>query len=104
MEVRMTMPIFSDDQAKWDAVRRRDPAADGQFLYSVLTTGVYCRPSCASRPKRRENVAFYPTAEAAERAGYRPCKRCRPDLAPRTTREAALVTAACRSIEAAEEV
>ena len=98
----MIMPIFTDDRAKWDAVQRRDPAADGQFLYSVLTTGVYCHPSCASRPKRRENVAFYPTAAAAERAGYRPCKRCRPDLAPREAREAALVAAACRAIETSQ--
>jgi AraC family transcriptional regulator of adaptative response/methylated-DNA-[protein]-cysteine methyltransferase len=98
------MQPFADDQAKWDAVQRRDREADGRFLYSVLTTGVYCRPSCASRPKRRENVAFYPTAEAAERAGYRPCKRCRPDLAPRETREAAIAAAACRTIEAAEEM
>jgi AraC family transcriptional regulator of adaptative response/methylated-DNA-[protein]-cysteine methyltransferase len=96
------MPAFADDNAKWEAVQRRDPAADGRFLYSVLTTGVYCRPSCASRPKRRENVAFHPSAAAAERAGYRPCKRCRPDLAPRAEREAALVAAACRAIETAE--
>jgi AraC family transcriptional regulator of adaptative response/methylated-DNA-[protein]-cysteine methyltransferase len=98
------MHAFADDQAKWDAVQRRDRAADGQFLYSVLTTGVYCRPSCASRPKRRENVAFYPTADAAERAGYRPCKRCRPDLAPREAREAAIAEAACRTIETSEEM
>src|SRR6185295_20413195 len=98
------MRAFTDDQAKWDAVQRRDRDADGLFLYSVLTTGVYCRPSCASRPKRRENVAFYPTPEAAERAGYRPCKRCRPDQAPRETREAAVAAAACRTIETAEDM
>ena len=94
---------FLTDDARWSAVVRRDPAADGHFLYSVVTTGVYCRPSCASRPKRRENVAFHPTASDAERAGYRPCRRCHPDAPPRAEREAALVADACRAIEAAEE-
>lgn len=94
---------FRTDDARWAAVLRRDPAADGAFLYAVATTGVYCRPSCAARPARRENVTFHATRTAAERAGFRPCKRCRPDLPPRAEREAALVAAACRTIEAAEE-
>jgi AraC family transcriptional regulator of adaptative response/methylated-DNA-[protein]-cysteine methyltransferase len=63
---------------RWAAVVRRDRAADGQFFYSVRSTGVYCRPSCAARPARPENVAFHLTREAAERAGFRPCRRCRP--------------------------
>jgi AraC family transcriptional regulator of adaptative response/methylated-DNA-[protein]-cysteine methyltransferase len=96
-------PCFDSPAARWDAVQRRDPAADGQFLYAVQTTGVYCRPSCAARPARREHVSFHPTPAAAERAGFRPCKRCRPDLPPRAERDAALVAAACRAIEAAEE-
>lgn len=79
---------FATDEARWEAVRRRDPAADGQFLYSVATTGVFCRPSCAARPARRENVAFHASPAEAERAGFRPCKRCRPDLAPRAERSA----------------
>jgi AraC family transcriptional regulator, regulatory protein of adaptative response / methylated-DNA-[protein]-cysteine methyltransferase len=95
---------FATDSQRWDAVRRRDPAADTHFLYSVATTGVYCRPSCAARPARRENVAFHASAAAAERAGFRPCKRCRPDLPPRRDREAALVAEACRAIEAADEL
>ena len=57
---------------------RRDPAADGQFVYAVKTTGVFCHPSCGSRRPRRENVSFFDTAEAALGAGYRPCRRCRP--------------------------
>ena len=93
---------FASDDAKWDAVRARDAAADGVFLYAVATTGVYCRPSCAARPARRENVAFYPTRPAAERQGYRACKRCRPDLPPRAERDAALIATACRAIEDAE--
>ena len=66
---------------RWAAVASRDARADGRFFYSVRTTGVYCRPCCASRPARPENVAFHASAAAAERAGFRPCKRCRPDRA-----------------------
>ena len=94
---------FVTDDAKWKAVCCRNPAADEHFLYAVRTTGVYCRPSCAARPARRENVTFHPTRAEAEWAGYRPCKRCRPDLPPRAEREAALVADACRHIEACEE-
>ncbi len=94
---------FSTTSEKWEALRRRDAAADGHFFFAVKTTGVYCRPSCAARPARRENVTFYATRADAERAGYRPCKRCRPDAPPRPEREAALVAAACRAIESAEE-
>lgn len=93
---------FVGDVARWEALRMRDARADGIFFYSVATTGVYCHPSCAARPARRENVAFHDTRDAAERRGFRACKRCRPDLAPRAEREAALVAQACRSIEAAE--
>lgn len=92
------------DDARWNAVRRRDRAADGTFVYSVRTTGVYCRPSCAARLPRRENVAFHETCAAAERAGFRPCKRCRPNEPARADRQAAAVAAACRLIEEAEEV
>lgn len=70
---------FASDDDRWTRVVDRDPAADGAFCYSVLTTGVYCRPSCASRLARRENVRFHATCAAAERAGFRPCKRCRPN-------------------------
>jgi hypothetical protein len=72
---------FIDEEARWAAVLRRDAAADGSFYYSVRTTGVYCRPSCASRRARRENVAFHRTAADAAAAGFRPCKRCRPNAA-----------------------
>ena len=71
---------YSSDDARWEAVRRRDRGADGVFFCAVRTTGVYCRPSCAGRP-HRENVMFYATAADAERAGFRPCKRCRPAAA-----------------------
>ncbi|MDX2137467.1 MAG: bifunctional DNA-binding transcriptional regulator/O6-methylguanine-DNA methyltransferase Ada [Chloroflexota bacterium] len=62
----------------WTAITAHDAAADGQFVYAVRTTGVYCRPSCKGRLPLRKNVEFYPLPAAAEAAGYRPCKRCRP--------------------------
>ena len=91
------------DESRWNAVVRRDRAADSEFYYSVKTTGVYCRPSCAARLPRRENVSFHLTCADAERAGFRPCKRCKPDEAPLLERQAAAVAGACRSIESAPE-
>lgn len=88
---------------RWAAVLRRDARADGHFYYSVRTTGVYCRPGCAARQPRRDNVAFYDNRAAAEAAGFRPCKRCRPDTSPPSARRTAIVAAACRAIEAADE-
>jgi AraC family transcriptional regulator of adaptative response/methylated-DNA-[protein]-cysteine methyltransferase len=88
---------------RWAAVVARDPAADGSFFYSVHTTGVYCRPACASRLARPENVAFHATAEAAARAGYRPCKRCKPDEVTQSEPHAKKVADLCRFIENAEE-
>src|SRR5712691_4928743 len=97
-------PAFLEKEARWEAVRRRDRAADGTFFYSVRTTGVYCRPSCAARLPRRENVDFYETCADAERAGFRPCKRCRPDGPGLADRRAAVVAKACRLIEEADEM
>src|SRR3954471_20778691 len=96
------LAIMNTDDARWAGVTQRDAAQDAAFFYSVRTTGVYCRPSCGARLPRRENVAFHETTGAARAAGFRPCKRCRPDEAPRAEREAALVATACRTIEAAE--
>ena len=91
------------DDLRWAAVVARDPRADGRFFYSVKTTRVYCRPSCAARPARPENVAFHDTAVDAERAGFRPCKRCRPERpASPADEQAALVAGLCRFIENAE--
>lgn len=87
---------------RWARVLARDVAADGEFFYSVRTTGVYCRPSCAARPARPENVGFHGSRADAERAGFRPCKRCKPDQAPLAERQAAEVTRLCRFIEASE--
>lgn len=77
---------FATDAAKWHAVQNRDAAADGRFFYSVKSTGVFCYPSCAARLPLRRNVAFHDNREAAQRAGFRPCKRCKPDLPPRAER------------------
>ena len=93
--------VLTDEQ-RWEAVRRRDPAAVGAFYYSVRTTGVYCRPTCAARLPRRENVAFHATCADAERAGFRPCKRCRPNEPALGVRQALAVQKACRLIEASE--
>ena len=84
---------------RWAVVCAR---GEGEFFYSVRTTGVYCRPSCAARPARPENVAFHATRAEAERAGFRACKRCKPDQAPLPERQAAVVAGLCRMIEAAE--
>jgi AraC family transcriptional regulator of adaptative response / methylphosphotriester-DNA alkyltransferase methyltransferase len=68
------------DDAKWAAVVACDRAFDRRFYYGVVTTGVFCRPSCRARTPRRENVRFFASAGEAEERGFRPCKRCRPDL------------------------
>ena len=80
------MPLdtpFELDREACDRARlARDPAFDGLFFTGVRTTRIYCRPVCPVRPARSQNVVFYPTAAAAERAGFRPCLRCRPETAP----------------------
>jgi len=89
---------------RWASVIARSTEADGAFFYSVRTTGVYCRPSCAARVARPENVRFHPTRQDAEQAGFRPCKRCKPDQPALVEQHAAMVTEACRLIEASESV
>ncbi|HTO71177.1 MAG TPA: bifunctional DNA-binding transcriptional regulator/O6-methylguanine-DNA methyltransferase Ada [Myxococcota bacterium] len=84
-----------DDEKCWRAVQSRDASADGAFLYAVRTTGVYCRPSCASRQPRRENVTFHETCAAAEAAGFRACKRCRPTERSAVEAQLAAVAKAC---------
>ena len=71
-----------DFATQYEAVRRRDPRPDGVLFVAVKTTGIYCRPVCKVRTPLARNVEFYPSAAAAERAGYRPCLRCRPETAP----------------------
>ncbi len=97
-----TLAAATVSDPRWAAVVGRDASADGEFFYSVRTTGVYCRPSCASRPARPENIEFHVTATIAERAGFRPCKRCRPDQLSHSEQTAAKIADLCRLIENAE--
>ena len=88
-----------DEDAAWTAVQARDRTADGTFVTGVLTTGIYCRPSCAARHPLRENVRFFPSGAEAAAAGLRACLRCRPD---EVSREAAALEKAYRLLEQAE--
>jgi len=85
---------------RWAAVLARSAAADGSFWYSVVSTGVYCRPSCAARTPRPENVRFHASCDEAEAAGFRPCQRCKPRQPTAQSHHAEWVTQACRLIEA----
>jgi len=87
---------------RWQRLLARDASADETFYYSVKTTGVYCRPSCGARTPRPENVAFHATPAEAERAGFRACRRCKPNQAPAAERAAAHVAEMCRFIERSE--
>lgn len=82
----------------WRAVAARDAKYDGSFVYAVRSTGVYCRPSCPSRRPRRERVVFFAAPEAAEREGFRPCRRCDPRNTPKQA-ESRLIGQACTIIE-----
>jgi len=90
------------EDPRWAQILARSAEADGRFFYSVDTTGVFCRPSCGARTPRPEHVRFHESAAAALAAGFRPCRRCRPDLPPLAERHAALVAESCRRIEASE--
>ncbi len=94
---------FASDEQRWAAVVQRDSSADSEFLFSVRTTGVYCRPGCPARTPQRGNVRFHASCAEAESAGFRPCKRCRPNQAKPAEQHAALVAQACRLIETAED-
>jgi len=87
-------------QRRWRIVLDRDRRYDGAFVYAVRSTGIYCRPSCPSRRPRREQVAFFPVPEAAELAGFRACRRCRPGAAAAPDPRVPLVRTACRLIDA----
>ena len=91
------------DDPRWAQVVARDRSADGQFWYSVATTGIYCRPSCPSRTANPKNVQLHDTLEDAKATGFRPCKRCNPDGLSVDAENAALVAKACRLIEKSEE-
>ena len=94
----LSRPDSGKADPRWSAVIARDAARDGEFVFAVATTGVYCRPSCPSRRARRENVSFYDRPELAERAGYRACLRCRPKSST-GDRQLDAIKAICRHIE-----
>lgn len=87
---------------RWQAVMARDRRFDGAFVYAVRSTGIYCRPSCASRRPRRPQVTFFPIPEAAEREGFRACRRCHPADANAGDPAVTLVREACRALDAGE--
>src|SRR5581483_8031398 len=91
------------EDPRWARIVARDKAADGQFWYSVSTTGVYCRPSCPSRVANPRNVQIHESLANAKATGFRPCKRCKPDGASIDAENAQLVAKACRTIEQSEE-
>ncbi len=95
---------FVTEESRWEAVGRRDSRADGVFVYAVRTTGVYCRPGCRSRMPNRANVAFYDDVEAAERAGFRACKRCEPRTTAFDHPRARAIARACSLLAASPSV
>lgn len=88
---------------RWARVAARDKSADGLFWYSVATTGIYCRPSCPSRPANPKNVGFFDTTAAAEAAGFRPCRRCNPNGLSIEAENTAIIARACRAIDDADQ-
>lgn len=105
MSVRtLKLARATESDPRWTAVVARDPKAEDQFYYSVKTTGVYCRPSCASRLAKPEHVQFHATRAEAEQAGFRLCKRCKPDQPSMAEQHAATVAAICKLIENSDNV
>ena len=94
--------MFETDDSRWEAVCRRDRAADGYFWFGVTSTGIYCRPGCPARTPKRANMRYFPSPGAARAAGLRPCKRCHPDGQGLSARATATVENICRMIEAAD--
>lgn len=94
----------TENDIRWASVVARDLKADNKFYYSVKTTGVYCRPSCSARLARPENVSFHATCADAEEAGFRPCKRCKPNQSSLLEQHMVRIADACRLIENSQEV
>jgi AraC family transcriptional regulator of adaptative response/methylated-DNA-[protein]-cysteine methyltransferase len=95
--------LATEKDPRWARIQARDKSADGQFWYSVATTGVFCRPSCPSRRANPKNVRLHDTLAEARAAGFRPCKRCNPEGQSLDAENAALVAKACKLIEARSE-
>src|ERR1700761_7012991 len=103
VESQKTTPSCTADDPRWTRIVARDKTADGHLWYSVVSTGVYCRPSCPSRTANPKNVRLHDSLESARATGFRPCKRCDPDGLSADAKNAALVAKVCRMIEESEE-
>jgi AraC family transcriptional regulator, regulatory protein of adaptative response / methylated-DNA-[protein]-cysteine methyltransferase len=103
VSAQRTPALSVSDDPRWARIVARDKTADGHLWYSVLTTGIYCRPSCPSRTANPKNVALHDNLESARATGFRPCKRCNPEGLSLESENAALVAKACRLIEESEE-
>lgn len=95
--------VHASESERWQTLKARSPASQGRFYYGVRTTGVFCRPTCPSRTPRRENVEFFEAPEDALRAGYRPCKRCRP-MEDHADRSAEAIATACRLLSSRDPI
>ncbi|EHM45103.1 regulatory protein ada [Yokenella regensburgei ATCC 43003] len=95
----MKQNTLTTEASRWQAVLNRDPQADGMFVFAVQTTGIFCRPSCRARHALRQNVQFFPDAQAALAAGFRACKRCQPDKQDPGQQRVEKIAKACRLLE-----
>ncbi|BAZ52783.1 methylated-DNA--protein-cysteine methyltransferase [Nostoc sp. NIES-4103] len=94
---------FSTDAQRWEALVQRNPQADGGFIYAVQTTGVYCRPTCPSRLPKQKNVVFFECCAHAEKAGFRPCKRCQPHALSVDQQQIETIAHICKLIEQSQK-
>ncbi|MBL4837511.1 MAG: bifunctional DNA-binding transcriptional regulator/O6-methylguanine-DNA methyltransferase Ada [Kordiimonadaceae bacterium] len=94
---------FQNEENRWQALKNNEKLADGHFYFAVSSTGIFCKPSCSARLPNRENVHFFNSIEETIKAGYKPCKRCRPTEKPLGERHATAVKQACRTIETSEK-
>src|SRR6267142_1926287 len=99
LQISTNMTTVMNNPELWNAVISRDASRDGSFVFAVRSTGIYCRPSCPARRPRREQVVFFHIPEAAERAGFRSCRRCSPRTTSTTDPQVEMVQRACRYIE-----
>ena len=95
---RPTIDNELGDEGRWQATLAREASFDGEFVYAVLSTGIYCRPSCPSRKPQREQVAFFPLPEIAEQMGFRPCRRCKPQQQPSDDPHISMARKVCQYI------
>lgn len=101
-DLKMTPAQFNTDDGRWHAVSENNSSADGTFYYAVITTGIYCQPSCRSKLPNRSNVEYFISCDDAEAAGYRACKRCRPTAISKAKEIEQKIINACRIIEESE--